>query len=107
MPILELAGNLPDTPLYRPWWVHMPGGMACRSTRELLTSRVGPRLTRQMEQYARQMDRWRSEILAQLRRSFTAKVGFYRAQCEPTSSSSDWAAIERDLKRLQALQGDD
>jgi hypothetical protein len=107
MPVLDLAGNLPETALYRPWWVHMPGGMAFRSTRELLTRRLGPRLTSQMKQYTMQLERWRSEMLAQLRRSFTAKVDFCRAQCEPTSGSSDPAAIERDLKRLHALQGDD
>ena len=106
MPLLDLGPSLADTSLRRPWWAGMSQGMACRSTRAKLTSRFGPRLAAQLEQYAKQLGQWRSEILAQLRRSFTAKADFYRAQCWQAPGGSDLPPIERDLKRLLSLQED-
>ena len=103
MPLMDLAPSLSDTPLRRPWWVGMSKNLACRSVRAKLTSRFGPRLAAQLEQYAKQLGQWRCEILAHLRRSFTAKADFYRAQCWQTSDSADWASIERDIKRILAL----
>jgi len=106
MPLLDLAASLSDTPLRRPWWAGVSKSLACRSTRAKLTSQSGPRLAAQLEQYAKQLGQWRSEILAHLRRSFTAKADFYRAQCGQTPDVLDLVAVENDLKRLQALQGD-
>jgi GTP-binding protein EngB required for normal cell division len=119
MPILDLAaslgspntvngvwGPLPETPWRRPRLALLLRELTCRITRKQLARQFGPRLTRQLEQYARQVDQWRSETLAQLRRAFTAKADFYRVQCGQTPDNSDLAAIERDLKRLQALRGD-
>ena len=107
MPLLDLTASLSDTPLRRPWWAGMSKSLACRSTRAKLTSQLGPRLAAQFEQYAKQLGQWRSEILAHLRRSFTAKADFYRAQCDQTPDTPDLSAIANDLRRLQALQGVD
>jgi hypothetical protein len=106
MPILDLAASLPGTPLSRPWWVLLSRSLACRSTRTQLARQFGPRLSGLLEQYIRQLGQWRSQALVQMRRSFTAEADFYRVQCGQTPDNSDLAAIERDLKRLQALQGD-
>jgi hypothetical protein len=106
MPLLDLAPSLSDTTLRRPWWVGMSKSLACRSVRAKLTSRFGPRLAGQLEQYAKQLGQWRREILAKLRRSFTAKADFYRAQCWQAPGGSDLPPIERDLKRLLSLQED-
>jgi hypothetical protein len=106
MPLLDLAPSLSDTPLRRPWWVGMSKNLSCRSVRAKLTSQFGPRMAGQLEQYAKQLGQWRCEILAQLRRSFTAKADFYRAQCGQAPGGSDLPAIERDLKRLLSLQDD-
>jgi len=106
MPLLDLTASVPDTLLRRPWWSRMSNTLACRSTRAKLTSQFGQRLAAQLEQYAKQLGQWRCEILAHLRRSFTAKADFYRAQCDQTPDTLDLSAVENDLKRLQALQGD-
>jgi GTP-binding protein EngB required for normal cell division len=107
MPLLDLAPSLSDTPLRRPWWVGMSKSLACRTVRAKLTSRFGPRLAGQLVQYAKQLGQWRSEILAHLRRAFTAKADFYRAQCGQTPDTLDLSAVKNDLKRLQAFQGVD
>jgi hypothetical protein len=107
MPLLDLTASLSDTPLRRPWWAGVSKNLSCRSTRAMLTSRFGPRLAAQLGQYAKQLGQWRSEILAHLRRSFTAKADFYRAQCDQTPDTPDLSAIANDLRRLQALQGVD
>jgi len=104
MPLLDLGPSLADTPLRRPWWAGMSQSLACRNTRAKLTIQFGPRLAAQLEQYAKQLGQWRSEILAHLRRSFTAKADFCRAQCGQTLDTLDLAAVENDLKRLQTLQ---
>jgi hypothetical protein len=85
----------------------MSKSLACRSIRAKLTSRFGPRLAGQLEQYAKQLGQWRCEILAHLRRSFAAKADFYRAQCGQTPDTLDLSAVKNDLRRLQALQGVD
>ena len=107
MPLLDLTASLSDTPLRRPWWAGVSKNLSCRSTRAMLTIRFGPRLAAQLGQYAKQLGQWRSEILAHLRRSFTAKADFYRAQCDQTPDTPDLSAIANDLRRLQALQGVD
>jgi hypothetical protein len=104
MPLLDLGPSLADTPLRRPWWAGVSKNLVCRSIRAKLTRQFGPRLAAQLEQYAKQLGQWRSEILAHLRRSFTAKADFCRAQCGQTSDSADWASIESDLNRIQALR---
>jgi hypothetical protein len=105
MPIMDLAASLPATRLRRPRLALASWGLACRITRARLSKRFGPRLTGLLEQHVRQLDQWRSQTLAQMRRSFAAKADFYRAQGGQTPGDSDLASIERDLKRLQSLPG--
>jgi transposase-like protein len=82
--------------------------LACHITRAQLASRFGPRLAGVLDQYGRQLYQWRSQVLADMRRSFTAKADFYRVQCEQTQGTqSDLAAIERDLKRLKEFKAID
>ena len=106
MPILDLAASLRGTPLRKLRLALLLRGLGCRIIRAQLASQFGPRLIGVLEQYIRQLDQWRSQVLVQMRRSFTAKADFYRAQCEQTPDNSDLPAIERDLGRVQALQGD-
>ncbi len=103
MPILDLEACLPDVALSRPRLVRVLKGRARRVTRAQLAGELGPQLRGLLTQYAKQLAKWRSDTLAQMRRSFTAKADFYRAQCGRPSETSDQAALERDIHRLQDL----
>ncbi len=105
LPVLDLAAGLPDAPWRRPWLVVFSRGLARRATRKRLSREFAPRLNALLAQYVKQVDQWRSETLAQLRRSFAAKADFYRAQSGQTPDNADQVAIESDLKRIQAVQG--
>jgi len=103
MPLLDFGSSLSNAPLRKPWWAGMLQSLACRSVRTKLIPQFGPRLAAQWEQYVKALSRWRSDSLAQLRRSFTAKADLYRAQCGQAPDTQDAAAIEDDLRRLQSL----
>jgi len=106
MPLFDFSAGLNCGFLSRPWWALVSWKLACRRTRAELTARLEPRLSLQLEQCIEQLGLWRSEVLAHLRRSFTAKADFYRAQCDQAPDAEDFAAIEGDLKRVRGLQGD-
>lgn len=107
MPVLDIAANLQATPLRRPVATLLLTGLACRIIRAQLTSRSGPRLTSLLDQYATQLNQWRSQVLADMRRSFTAKADFYRVQCEQAPDNLDLTAIEGDVKRLEEFRAID
>jgi hypothetical protein len=107
MPILDLSLHLRETPLRRPRLALLSKKMALRNARRQLAVLLGSRLADLLARYVRQMGQWRLQILDEMRRSFGARVGFYRVRCEQASSSSDLAAIENDLGRLQRLQDAD
>jgi hypothetical protein len=106
MPILDLAAVIAPTPLRGSWLALVSRGLACRKARAKLTSGFGRQLASLLGLYVSQLNQWRLDVLAQLRRSFTATADLYRAQCPQRLDSADLAAIEGDLKRLQALSDD-
>jgi len=106
MPILDLSASLRGTPLRRPRLALLSKSMAFRNARQHL-GELGSRLTGLLDQYVRQVGQWRLQVLAEMRRSFTVRSGFYRARCEQVSHSSDLASIEDDLRRLQTLSEDE
>jgi GTP-binding protein EngB required for normal cell division len=104
MPVPNPSESLPEMPLRRSTVLCLSRELAFRRARAELTRRLGPRISDQLEQYVKQLETWRAQVLAQLRRSFTARADFYRAQGERAPGDSDPASLERDLKRLRALQ---
>jgi signal recognition particle receptor subunit beta len=107
MPILDLSASLRGTPLRRPRLALLSKSMAFRNARRHLEGGLGSRFTSLLNQYVRQVGQWRLQVLAEMRRSFSTRLGFYRAQCEQVSHSADLASIEDDLRRLQALSDDE
>ena len=103
MPIMELAGRLPETFMRKPILSSLLNALAFRNARARLQKRFGARLESIMDQHLKQLNHWRSLMLTRMWQSFTARADFYRAQCEQTLDSSDLAAVERDINRLQAL----
>jgi len=106
MPIMELAGSLPETLLHKPILSGLLNALAFRNARTQLRNRFSARLEGMVGQHLNQLNQWRSHILTQMRQSFSAKADFCRIQCEQALVSTDLDAVKRDLKRLRALEGD-
>lgn len=109
LPVLDIAASLQAIPLpmHRPVLTTLLKGLSCRIIRAQLTSRSGQRLTSLLDQYVRQVHQWRLQVLTDMRRSFMAKVDFFRVQCQQTPDKSDLPTIERDLKRLEVYKAID
>ena len=105
MPILDLAASLAPTPLHRPLALTLSKGLACRIIRAQLESGVGARLRGLLERYVTQLTQWRSLFLADMRQTLTTKIDFFRVQCEHDREKVDVEAIEKDVQRLNALEG--
>jgi hypothetical protein len=103
MPILDLSAHLRETPLPRPRLAFLSRRVAYWNARRKLEADFRSRLTDLLDKHVRQMEQWRLRSLAEMRQAFTARAGFYRVQCEQTSSSLDRASIGTDIQRLQGL----
>ncbi len=106
MPIMELAGSLPETLLHKPVLSGLLNTLAFRKARAQLQSQIGVRLQGMVNQHLNQLNEWRSYMLTQMRQSFSAKADFCRIQCEQVLASTDLDAVKRDIQRLRALEGD-
>jgi GTP-binding protein EngB required for normal cell division len=106
MPIIGLADGLIEAPLNRPALAGLLESLALRSARGQLDRVLGPRLDAILDQHFKQLSQWRAHVLTRMRQSFTAKADFFRSQCEQALVSTDSAAVECDIKRLQALDPD-
>ena len=106
MPIMELAGSLPETLLHKPVLSGLLNALAFRNARAQLQNRIGARLKGMVDQHLNQLNQWRSHILTQMRQAFSAKADFCRIQCEQALVSTDSDAVKRDLQRLRGLEGD-
>ena len=104
MPLVDLSVLLDEALLRRPRLASLTRGAADRTARRQLAARFGPRLAGLLSHYVRQLEEWRRQALSDMRRSFTARAGYFRVRCEQDSSRSSPAAIENDLRRLRALQ---
>jgi hypothetical protein len=100
MPILDLTAKLPETPMRRPRLAFL---ISRRSIYRQLFSHFGATLATLLDQYIWQVGEWRLQVLAEMRKAFTAGVGFCRAQCEDTNAAPELASVENDLRRLQDL----
>jgi GTP-binding protein EngB required for normal cell division len=104
MPILDLSAYLRETPLRRPRLALLSKKMLLRNARRQLGVLLGSRLADLLHRYIQQIEQWRLEVLAEMRRSFTTRAGICRVQCQQPPDNSDLASIASDLKRLEALQ---
>ncbi|WP_428938984.1 dynamin family protein [Fontivita pretiosa] len=81
----------------RSWAIHAAG--------RKLQRQAGPCLLNALRTYAQSLERWRGDILRQMRRRFEEQAELVSAVRAPrTQGSSETGAIQRDLEALKRLQ---